>query len=98
MKGKGKIMKFFTNQQMTKKILIIVLVFMMSFTTFQPVVNASVGGKLFEPIVHFLAFVSDMGIELLQDFLWNESNINKDNNFNIYIRSSNNIYRENSSD
>ena len=95
MKGKGKIMKFFTNQQMTKKILIIVLVFMMSFTTFQPVVNASVGGKLFEPIVHFLTFISDLGINLLQEFLWDGTNVNdKDNNpyHRVYIRTCYNIF------
>lgn len=92
MKGKGKIMKFFTNQQMTKKILIIVLVFMMSFTTFQPVVNASanVGGKLFEPIVHFLTFISDLGINLLQEFLWDGTNVN--DNHRVYIRTCYNIF------
>lgn len=78
-------MKFLTGKKTTKQILTILLVFMISFTTFQPIVNADIGGKLFEPIVHFLAFIADLGIELAQDFLWDGSNININNNYEIYI-------------
>ena len=94
-------MKFFSKKQITKQILSILLVFMISFTTFMPIVNAAdgeVGGKLFEPIVHLLSFVADLGIELLQDFLYDGSAINSDSNYEVYIRTSNNIYRENSTD
>ena len=88
-------MKFFTNQQITKQVLTILLVFIISFTTFQPTVNATVGGKLFEPIVHLLAFVSDMAINLLQDFLWDGTNVDDENNpyHRVYVRPSYNIYR-----
>lgn len=94
-------MKFFSKKQITKQILSILLVFMISFSTIQPIVNAAdgeVGGKLFEPIVHLLSFVADLAIELLQDFLYDGSAVNADSNYEVYIRTSNNIYRENSSD
>lgn len=94
-------MKFFSKKQITKQILSILLVFMISFTTFGPIVNAAngeVGGKLFEPIVHLLSFVADLGIELLQDFLYDGSAINADSNYEVYIRTSNDIYRKNPSD
>ena len=92
-------MKFFSREKITKQIVAILLVLMMSFTTFQPIVNADdVGGKLFEPIVHFLAFIADLGIELVQEFLWDGSDINEDNNYEVYIRTSNDICRHNSTD
>ena len=78
-------MKFFSKKQITKQILSILLVFMISFTTFQPIVNADIGGKLFEPIVHFLAFDADLGINLLQEFLWNGSDVKDTNYEEVYI-------------
>ncbi len=94
-------MKIFTNKETTKKIIIAILL-VMTFNFVGPNISYAakeeVGGALFKPIVHLLAFLADMGIELAQEFLWDGSNINEDNNYEVYIRTSNNIYRKNSSD
>lgn len=86
-------MKIFSREQVNKQIVSILLVFIISFTTFQPVVNAGSGGKLFEPIVNLIAFIADLGVELLQDFLWDGSNINAGNNYKVYIRTCNDIWK-----
>ena len=88
-------MKIFSREKIIKQVLAILLVFMISFTTFQPIITADneFGGILFSPIVNLLKFVADLVIELLQDFLWDGSNINGANNYEIYIRTSNNIYK-----
>ena len=76
-----------------KKIVIaILIVFMFNFVT--PIYSqANDGGKLFNPIVELLYFVADLAIELLQDFLWDGSNINEETNYQVYIRTSNDICR-----
>ena len=43
------------------------------------------GGKLFRPIAQLLAFVADLAIELSQQFLWDGSTINAENEYKIYI-------------
>lgn len=51
------------------------------------------GGKLFKPVANFFALIPDLVINLLQEFLWDGSNVGSDGK--IYIRTSSNIYRKN---
>lgn len=51
------------------------------------------GGKLFRPVANFFALIPDLVINLLQEFLWDGSNVGSDGK--IYIRTSSNIYRKN---
>lgn len=85
-------MNLITNKKLTKTLMLIV-VFVMIFTFILP--NYSLakaksqdekdGGKLFRPIAQLLAFVSDLSIELAQQFLWDGSTINEKNEYHIYI-------------
>ena len=91
-------MKIFLEKQNFKKIVIATLIVLM-FNFMTPICSrAEAGGKLFEPIVQLLSFVADLAIELLQEFLWDGSNINEETNYQVYIRTSNNICRKNTSD
>ena len=82
-------MNLITNK-LTKTLMLIV-VFVLIFTFILP--NYSLaksqdekdGGKLFRPIAQLLAFVSDLSIELAQQFLWDGSTINEKNEYHIYI-------------
>lgn len=83
-------MNLITNKKLTKTLMLIV-VFVMIFTFILP--NYSLakskdekdGGKLFRPIAQLLAFVADLSIELAQQFLWDGSTINAENDYRIYI-------------
>lgn len=83
-------MNLITNKKLTKTLMLIV-VFVLIFTFILP--NYSLakeaeekdGGKLFRPIAQLLAFVSDLSIELAQQFLWDGSTINEKNEYHIYI-------------
>lgn len=94
-------MNLITNKKLTKTLMLIA-VLVMIFTFILP--NYSVaktddekwGGKLFRPIANFLAFLPDLAINLLQDFLWDGSNVGSEGK--IFIRTSSNIYRKNSTD
>lgn len=66
MKGKGKIMKFFTNKEITKKIIIAILL-VMSFNFIAPVTSqADFGGALFKPISQLLCGIADLVIKAAQ--------------------------------
>lgn len=88
-------MNLITNKKLARTLMLIA-VLVMIFTFILP--NYSVaktddekwGGKLFRPIANFLAFLPDLVINLLQDFLWDESNVEEDGK--IFIRTSSNIY------
>lgn len=101
-------------QKVTKSILVILLILIMSFNIFQPITIAAegTGGRLFAPIMNFVATIPDLGINFLQHFLWDRSRIMVSNkevvlseytlriedireytNLNIYIRTSNNIFK-----
>lgn len=68
MKGKGKIMKFFTNKEITKKIIIAILL-VMTFNFIIPITShADFGGALFKPISQLLCAVSDLVIKGLQKY------------------------------
>lgn len=92
-------MNLITNKKLTK-ILMLIAVFVIVFTFMLP--NYSIaktsdekwGGKLFRPIANFIAFLPDLVINLLQEFLWDGSNVESEGK--IFIRSSSNIYRQNS--
>ena len=83
-------MNLITNKKLTKTSMLIV-VFVLIFTFILP--NYSLaksqdekdGGKLFRPKAQLLAFVSDLSIELAQQFLWDGSTINEKNEYHIYI-------------
>lgn len=89
-------MNLITNKKLTK-ILMLIAVFVIVFTFMLP--NYSIaktsdekwGGKLFRPIANFIAFLPDLVIDLLQEFLWDGSNVESEGK--IFIRSSSNIYR-----
>lgn len=89
-------MNLITNKKLTKNLMLI-SVFVIVFTFLLP--NYSVaktsdekwGGKLFRPIANFIAFLPDLVINLLQEFLWDGSNVGSEGK--IFIRSSSNIYR-----
>ncbi len=89
-------MNLITNKKLTK-ILMLIAVFVIVFTFMLP--NYSIaktsdekwGGKLFRPIANFIAFLPDLVINLLQEFLWDGSNVGSEGK--IFIRSSSNIYR-----
>ena len=89
-------MNLITNKKLTK-ILMLIAVFVIVFTFMLP--NYSIaktsdekwGGKIFRPIANFIAFLPDLVINLLQEFLWDGSNVGSEGK--IFIRSSSNIYR-----
>lgn len=89
-------MNLITNKKLTK-ILMLIAVFVIVFTFMLP--NYSIaktsdekwGGKLFRPIANFIAFLPDLVINLLQEFLWDGSNVGSEGK--IFIRPSSNIYR-----
>ena len=83
-------MNLITNKKLTKTLMLIV-VFVMIFTfilpnySFAKSQDEKDGGKLFRPIAQLLAFFADLSIELAQQFLWDGSTINADNDYIIYI-------------
>lgn len=83
-------MNLITNKKLTKTLMLIV-VFVLIFTFILPnyslakTEDEKLGGKLFRPIAQLLAFVSDLAIELAQQFLWDGSTINEKNKYHIYI-------------
>lgn len=94
-------MNLFAEKKTTKTlILIILLVTIFTFITPNYCFAAKSteekwGGKLFRPIANFIAFIPDLVINLLQEFLWDGSNVESDGK--IFIRTSSNIYKQNSS-
>ena len=84
-------MNIFSKKQSFKKIIIATLIVLM-FNFMTPIYSqAEAGGDLFAPIVELLAHVADLAIELLQEFLWDGSNIDEETSYQVYIRTSNNI-------
>lgn len=83
-------MNLITNRKLTKTLILIAL-FVMVFTfilpnySFAKSADEDGGGKLFRPIAQLLAFFADLAVELAQDFLWDGSNINADNDYRVYI-------------
>ena len=69
-------MKFFTNKQMSKKIILAILL-VMSFNFISPTVSqADFGGALFKPISLLLCSLSDLVIKGLQKYFTGIENIN----------------------
>lgn len=59
-------MKFFSNKQISKKIIIAILL-VMSFNFISPIVSkADAGGDLFKPIAELLEHIADLVIKGLQ--------------------------------
>ena len=83
-------MNLITNKKLTKT-LVLTALFVIIFTFIMPnysiatLNDENLGGKLFRPIAQLLAFVADLSIELAQQFLWDGSTINADNDYRIYI-------------
>lgn len=83
-------MNLITNKKLTKFIISIILfAIVLTFALPNYAIAASkdenLGGKLFRPIAQLLAFFADLAVELAQDFLWDGTNINADNEYRVYI-------------
>lgn len=83
-------MNLITNKKTTKFIVSIILfAIVLNFALPNYAIAASsdenLGGKLFRPIAQLLAFFADLAVELAQDFLWDGSEINADNDYKVYI-------------
>lgn len=86
MKGKGKIMKFFTNQQMTKKIIIAILL-VMTFNFIAPITSQAEdtprGGKLFTPLFQLTCGIADLFIKGMQKIFMGTGDIKSEVNVGV---------------
>ena len=79
-------MKMFTDKEITKKVIIAILL-VMSFNFISPTVsNADFGGALFKPISELLQTIGDLVIKGLQKIFVGYGDIRVENPRKIFIR------------
>lgn len=79
-------MKFFTNKETSKRIIIAILL-VMSFNFITPNISLALGtprgGKLFEPLLQFTCFIGDLFMKAMQSIFMGYGDIKQDDEFNI---------------